>query len=171
MVITKNRMGSKIIDWCTIKPAKSFILTLNSEISPLLSRNWKLKEEKSFWTFHQSTGLKTSKEINKQIQTPGEAYNFPYLLENNKNPIKPININSALYLLFNAKPMAIPAKIQNRILFSKMALYKNSIESVQKSSNGTSGDETRDKIEINIVELINNKAFCAFFLDRNKDAK
>lgn len=80
-------------------------------------------------------------------------------------------MNSAVYLLFNAKPIASPAKIQYRNLFSKIALYKKTIERVQKRSNGTSGVETRDKIEINMVELINNKAFWAFFLGRNKVAK
>jgi hypothetical protein len=97
--------------------------------------------------------------------------NFLYLVENNKNPIKPINMNIAVYLLFNAKPMVIPAKIQNRILFSKIALYRKSTESVQKRSRGTSGVETKDKIEIKMVELIKTKAFSAFFLGRNKVAK
>ena len=68
-------------------------------------------------------------------------------------------MNIAVYLLFNAKPIASPAKIQYWNLFSKIALYKKITESVQKSSSGTSGVETSDKIEINMVELINNNAF------------
>lgn len=171
VAIVKNKIGSRIKDWCKITPAKFLKLILNSEISLVLCDDWKVRDAKSFWKFHQSTGLKASKEINKQIHIPGEAHNFRYFFENIKNPTRPINMNSAVYLLFNAKPMEIPAKIQYWNLFSKIPLYKKINESVQNSSNGTSGVETRDKIEINIVELINNNAFCAFFLGRNKVAK
>ena len=62
--------------------------------------------------------------------------------------------------------MAIPPRMKNHFLSSKIALYKQSKVSVQKSKSGTSGVELKESIEIKIVEATKIKARCNFCFDK-----
>ena len=104
--------------------------------------------------------------MSKEAQNQGERNNFLYLFEKIRKEIKPICNNNAVYLLLNAKPMAIPPRIQNNFFSSKIALYKQIKLKVQNNKSGTSGVELKDKMEIKMVEANKTKALCRFSLDK-----
>jgi hypothetical protein len=87
------------------------------------------------------------------IHNHGERSSFLYLEEKIRKASNPICNSSAVYLLLNANPIAIPARIQCHFFSSKIALYKNKIVKVQNSSKGTSGVELKDRTEIKIVDV------------------
>ena len=73
------------------------------------------------------------------------------MFEKIKKEINPNCNKSAVYLLLKANPIAIPAKIQNHFLSSKIALYEQIKLNVQNNKRGTSGVELKDKIDTNKV--------------------
>ena len=81
----------------------------------------------------------------------------------------PICKSRAVYLLLNAMPIAIPARIQYHFLSSKIALCKNKIDRVQKSNKGTSGVELKDSIEINSVDTNRTILLLVLCFDRKRD--
>jgi len=105
-------------------------------------------------------------EMTNDAHTHGEHKSFLYLLDITRNPSNPICNNNAVYLLLKAKPIAIPPKIQNHFLSSKIALYKQIKLNVQNSSSGTSGVELKDKIVTKMVEVNKIRALCSFCFGR-----
>ena len=96
----------------------------------------------------------------------GDLKSFLYLWEKIKKANKPNCNKMAVYLLLKARPIKIPPKIKNHFFSSKIALYKQIKLSVQNNNKGTSGVELKDKIEMNIVDANNTKAFCNFSFDK-----
>ena len=84
----------------------------------------------------------------------GDNNSFLYLFDKTKKPISPICKSKAVYLLLNASPIAIPAKIQYIFFCWKMALWRQIKLSVQNKIKGTSGVELKERMEINGVETI-----------------
>nr|AOE14142.1 hypothetical protein [uncultured bacterium] len=112
----------------------------------------------------------TATEIIRADHNQGDSSNFLYLLEKIKKLSSPNCNKIAVYLLLKESPIAIPPRMKNHFLSSKIALYKQSKLRVQKSKSGTSGVELKESIEMKIVETTRMTARCTFFFDKKQDA-
>lgn len=112
----------------------------------------------------------TAIEMINDNHNQGDKKSFLYLFENTRNPINPTCSSRAVYLLLNANPMAIPAKIQNHFFSWKIALYRPIKLIVQNKIKGTSGVELKERMEMKSVETIKTMLRQTLFDDRKSEA-